>query len=362
MKTIETRVLDSLQPHPRNASLYGNEHGTYDDKLVESLVAGIWPGEIQITTGNVIISGHRRCEHAIFASIESAEVWVRTDLPEDPTSPQVLEALLQANLQRNKGNEQKLREFGLWKEVEKELAKGRRGANQYTKEDPGAKHREAKTGDARDLAAKRVGLGSGSDAEKAYKALVAADQAEASGDAVQVAKAKEVKKALEKGIKPATRKAKEVGLIETSQAKPTTKAPPAPPAAPSRLPKRPAHLKATLERETPYIKDRLLVAAQLLVEAHTIVKSESKRLRDKFTKDNLVWTTHFQEVVEFWNEAEIFGDFDALFEVDTIKTYDDALRAISQIAKRTGERVQGIRISTGCAPDPNKAHMVTSKA
>jgi hypothetical protein len=31
-------------------------------------------------------------------------------------------------------------------------AKGRRGANQYTKEDPGAKHREAKTGDARDLA------------------------------------------------------------------------------------------------------------------------------------------------------------------------------------------------------------------
>ena len=146
---------------------------------------------------------------------------------------------------------------------------------------------------------------------------------------------------------------------ETPQGQSTVEAPPA---APSRLPKRPAHLKATLERETPYIKDRLLVAAQLLVEAHTIVKSESKRLRDKFTKDNLVWTTHFQEVVEFWNEAEIFGDFDALFEVDTIKTYDDALRAISQIAKRTGERVQGIRISTGCAPDPNKAHMVISKA
>jgi hypothetical protein len=214
MKTIETRVIDALQPHPRNAALYGNDHGNYDDKLVESLLAGIWPGEIQVTTSDIIISGHRRCEHAIFANIESAEVWVRTDLPEDPASPQVLEALLQANLQRNKSNEQKLREFALWKEVEKKLAPGRKGANQYTKEGPGQNARDAKPGDARDLAAKRVGLGCGSKAEKAHKALVAADQAEASGDAEQVAKAKEVKKALEKGISAATRKATEVGLIE----------------------------------------------------------------------------------------------------------------------------------------------------
>jgi hypothetical protein len=213
MKTIEMRVLSALQPHPRNTALYGNEHGTYDDKLVESLRAGIWPGEIQVTTGNVIISGHRRCEHAIFANIESAEVWVRTDLPEDPTSPQVLEALLQANLQRNKSNEQKLREFALWKEVERELAKGRK-STLNRKSAPGEKHQEQKTGTARDLAAKRVGIGSGSDAEKAYKALMAADQAEASGDAGLMKKAKEVKIALEKGITAATRKAKETGLIE----------------------------------------------------------------------------------------------------------------------------------------------------
>ena len=213
MKTIEMRVLSALQPHPRNTALYGNEHGTYDDKLVESLRAGIWPGEIQVTTGNVIISGHRRCEHAIFANIESAEVWVRTDLPEDPTSPQVLEALLQANLQRNKSNEQKLREFALWKEVERELAKGRK-STLNRKSAPGEKHQEQKTGTARDLAAKRVGIGSGSDAEKAYKALMAADQAEASGDAGLMKKAKEVKIALEKGITAATRKATETGLIE----------------------------------------------------------------------------------------------------------------------------------------------------
>lgn len=214
MKTIEMRVLSALQPHPRNTALYGNEHGTYDDKLVESLRAGIWPGEIQVTTGNVIISGHRRCEHAIFADIEQAEVWVRTDLPDDPTCPQVLEALLQANLQRNKSNEQKLREFALWKEVEKELAKGRMQNAPSQISHPGPKDRDGKIGDARDLAAKRVGISSGSHAEKAYKALMAADQAEASGDAGLMKKAKEVKIALEKGITAATRKARETGLIE----------------------------------------------------------------------------------------------------------------------------------------------------
>ena len=214
MKTIETRVIDTLEPHPRNAALYGSDQGNFDTKLAEALSAGIWPGEIQVTTSNVIISGHRRCEHAIFANIEQAEVWVRKDLPDDPAAPEVLEALLQANLHRDKSNEQKLREFALWKEVEAELAKGRKLSGNGGAEPGGEKHHMVKQGKARDLAAKRVGIGSGSDAEKAHKALVAADQAEASGDAEQVTKAREVKKALEKGIAAATRKATEVGLVE----------------------------------------------------------------------------------------------------------------------------------------------------
>jgi hypothetical protein len=180
-KTVETRLIDDLKPHPRNAVLYGNEHEEFDEKLVASLKAGIWPGEIQVTTSNIIISGHRRCRHAIFAEIQEAKVWVRHDLPDDSAAPEVLEALLQGNLQRNKSNEQKLREFALWKEVEVEMAKARNG-NQYKKVEAGEKHRPAKTGDARDLAAERVGFKSGSDAEKALKALKAADEAELSGD------------------------------------------------------------------------------------------------------------------------------------------------------------------------------------
>ena len=170
MKTIETRVIDTLKPHPRNAALYGSEYGVYDDKLVASLKAGIWPGEIQVTRSNVIISGHRRCDHAIFAEIGEAEVWVRHDLPDDPAAPEVLEALLQGNLQRNKSKEQQLREFELWLEVEKPLAKARHGGHEIN---PGGKCRNREVGDSRDLAAKRVGLNHGATAEKALKALKA---------------------------------------------------------------------------------------------------------------------------------------------------------------------------------------------
>lgn len=71
--------------------------------------------------------------------------------------------------------------------VEKELAKGRKGKRTALVEHPGEIHRNQKQGDARDLAAKRVGFvgkegqGRGSEAEKALKALKAADAAEASG-------------------------------------------------------------------------------------------------------------------------------------------------------------------------------------
>jgi len=233
MKIIETRVIDTLKPHPRNAVLYGNEHGLYDDKLVASLKAGIWPGEIQVTTGNVIISGHRRCDHAIFAEIEEAEVWVRHDLPDDPNAHEVLEALLQANLQRNKTKEQQLREFELWLEVEKKQRKGR---NQHTKS-AGAQNVQEQPAKSRQAAAERVGLANGFRAQEALKALKAADAAEATGDAEQIDKAKLVKQELTKSLGGAVRVAREQGLIAAPKPKKakTELSAPAPESAPQAL-------------------------------------------------------------------------------------------------------------------------------
>jgi len=94
-KTIAAIALSELSPHPRNESLYGvTPPEGFDQNLINSLKKSVWPGEIQVTSSNVIISGHRRVEHCLKAGINSAQVWVRKDLPQDPKSAEVLEALL----------------------------------------------------------------------------------------------------------------------------------------------------------------------------------------------------------------------------------------------------------------------------
>ena len=360
MKTIETRVIDTLLPHPRNAALYGSDHGAYDDKLVASLKAGIWPGEIQVTRSNVIISGHRRCDHAIFAEIEEAEVWVRHDLPDDPAAPEVLEALLQGNLQRNKSKEQQLREFELWLEVEKPLARARHGGHEINR---GGIAHDCRIGKSRDLAAQRVGLNDGANAEKALKALKAADEAELSGYEQQMAKAKKVKQELAKSLGGAVRVAREQGLIAAPKPKAAQVQEPQQeqvvpaPEPKAKTPPRPEHLRQTLDTHTPYLNNRLLVAAEHLVEAHRLIKQEQNRYGNIWEKENIVFTTHFQEVVAYWNEREIFSDFARVFEDESIKTFDDVLRHMVQLFKRTSERTECIRTFTGCKPDHNKAHL-----
>jgi hypothetical protein len=376
MKTIETRVIDTLLPHPRNAALYGGKRDVYDDKMVEALKAGIWPGHIQVTTGNVIISGHRRCVHAIFAGIEEAEVWVRVDLPEDPDSPEVLEVLLQGNLRdtdRDRDNETLLREVALWKEVAAKRAAYRmlEGAKQGRetrngKVASGPKVPRPDIGRARDEAVRKVfgeGLKSGRKHDQALQALHAADAAEATGDAEQVEKAKKVKQELTKSLGGAVRVAREQGLIAAPKPKAAQVQEPqqeqvAPAPEPkAKTPPRPEHLRQTLDTHTPYLKNRLLVAAEHLVEAHRLIKQEQNRYGNIWEKENIVFTTHFQEVVAYWNERGIFSDFARVFEDESIKTFDDVLRHMVQLFKRTSERTEGIRTFTGCKPDHNKAHL-----
>jgi hypothetical protein len=87
------------------------------------------------------------------------------------------------------------------------LADGRRGKNQFSKEDPGPNGREARAGDTRDLTAQRVGLASGSKAQKAYQAMLQADAAERSQDPEVMAQDQRVKQALKRGLSASTRNA-----------------------------------------------------------------------------------------------------------------------------------------------------------
>jgi hypothetical protein len=134
---------------------------------------------------------------------------------------EVLEELLRANLQRNKSLEQKLRVFDLWKTLEGGPAKQRQSALNGKSACGNVSHKQ-RTGRARDLAAERVGLGDGSGAERALKALRVAEEAERSGDNDLVAKGHQVRQALnDRGLNAATRKVRDLGLLPP--AKPRTR-------------------------------------------------------------------------------------------------------------------------------------------
>lgn len=162
-----------LKPHPRNASLYGEDESVSD--LVELIGNSNWLKPLVITPDFIIISGHRRWKAALGLGWLSIPVIVR----EFKDALAELEALLLENATREKTIEQKVREAALWKEIEQESAKQRQGTRRDIQENfPGSCEQ---FGQSREHVAKRVGLGSGKTYQKAAKVVEEIDKAVSSG-------------------------------------------------------------------------------------------------------------------------------------------------------------------------------------
>lgn len=162
-----------LKPHPRNASLYGEDESVSD--LVELIGNSNWLKPLVITPDFTIISGHRRWKVALQLGWLSIPVIVR----EFKDAIAELEALLLENATREKTIEQKVREAALWKEIEQESAKLRQGTRRDIQENfPGCCEQ---FGQSRDHVASRVGLGSGKTYQKAAIVVEEIDKAVSSG-------------------------------------------------------------------------------------------------------------------------------------------------------------------------------------
>ncbi|MEH1821511.1 MAG: ParB/RepB/Spo0J family partition protein [Nostoc sp.] len=159
--SIEWIPIELLDPHPINSQIYGeNEDVT---ALAESIAKN---GLQEIFTlspnGNRfrVIHGHRRrlaCQKVGIKTVPSI-------VKNFSTTEDELAALLSGNEYREKSIEQKSREYLVWLEIEKERAKSRQGR-------PGEGE-----GTVRDIIAKRVGLGSGVNAEHAMACVKALDE------------------------------------------------------------------------------------------------------------------------------------------------------------------------------------------
>lgn len=167
MNTMEMKVAD-LKPHPKNEEIYGASEDVSD--LVEKIKKSGRVHTMTVNSKGVVLAGHRRLKACIELGIET----VKAEILDFDTPEEEIEFIVLDNHQREKTVEQKAKEARTLKEVETKLAEKRMksGVNQYTKSSPvpNSAHPSEK-GKARDFVAKKVGLRSGHEVDRAIMAV-----------------------------------------------------------------------------------------------------------------------------------------------------------------------------------------------
>jgi hypothetical protein len=188
-----------LKNHAVNIEIYGTQ--SLDDDMLASVKEFGVIEPIRATKDRVMLSGHRRRQHAIVAKCETVPVLMAQHAISDVE--QVIE-IVESNRQREKTMEMKAREYARLSEAKAEQARKRQA---HGKTAPGKtlgeKFPEASNGRAKDAAAKEVGL-SRPTAEKAAEVVKVIDEAKAKGD---TQKADELREKLNTGTVAAAHRA-----------------------------------------------------------------------------------------------------------------------------------------------------------
>jgi DNA modification methylase/ParB-like chromosome segregation protein Spo0J len=209
MNEIKNIDIDQLVPHPLNSKIY--QVGNIDE-LAGDIKQSEWIKPLTVTPKDdayLIVSGHRRHQAGLSLGLDVMPCEV-VELTEDW---QILERLLLENQYREKGNETRLREYPYKKEVA--AARARLRMLDGVKIDPKENFPEGSKGQARDEAAKEVGIGSGKTAETGRKVIEKSDELREAGEYV---KADLLIAAVNKSISGAANLLKIVDDLEEDQA------------------------------------------------------------------------------------------------------------------------------------------------
>ena len=196
--------IGDLAPHPLNAQIYGEE---VDASFVNAVKRNGIYTPLLITRGKKIISGNRRFAAAKQAGIREVPV-VEFD---SNNQLDIREAIVAANRQREKTNEQMGREFKVLMQVETERARSRmKGVEKFPQD---------MQGKARDLAAVKLGV-SGKTGEHAAAVVDKIDQLNAEGKS---ADAEDIKRKLNKSVNGAYNRVAVLNLRKRREAAPEQK-------------------------------------------------------------------------------------------------------------------------------------------
>jgi ParB-like chromosome segregation protein Spo0J len=200
---VETRKVADLKPHPENARVYGDGA---DAELVVSIRGRGILVPLLVSWDDRVIAGHRRLDAAKQAGLADVPVTVFPSRDE----LDIKEALVHANRQRVKTNEQLGREAALLLAVEKERAKqrqqqaGRQHGRGTKVVEPIPQPIDA--GKSRDRVGEALGV-SGKTAERAAVVVETIDALSSAGQADEAARLRRILNA--RGIEPAYRQSRQ---------------------------------------------------------------------------------------------------------------------------------------------------------
>lgn len=199
--------VSDLKPHPKNEEIYGHNEEISD--LVEKIKRSGQVHTLVVTSKGVVLAGHRRLRACKELGIEEVDVEVIDfDTPE-----QEVEYLIDNNATREKSNEQKAREAVVLKQTLSVLAEKRKksklkqnrsvnnssdvATHQGATDVPNLAHRnnlstdtpilvergeeDSATGKTREVIAKKVGLRSGHEVDRAIKTIETVDELKKEG-------------------------------------------------------------------------------------------------------------------------------------------------------------------------------------
>ena len=174
---MEKRKISELKPHPKNVEIYGYNEDISD--LVEKISRSHRVHTMVINSDGYILAGHRRHRVCLQLGIKEVDVEIR-----DFNSPEEeIEFIIDDNATRDKTVEQKSREAKELKRIEKPLAIkrmaiGGKGGFKGTANSPYLIEQieQVDQGETRDIVARKVGLRSGREAERAITTVEIIDK------------------------------------------------------------------------------------------------------------------------------------------------------------------------------------------
>lgn len=186
--------ISDLKPHPKNEEIYGHNEDISD--LLEKIKRSGQVHTLVVTSNGVVLAGHRRLRACKELGIEEVDVEVIDfDTPE-----QEVEYLIDNNATREKSDEQKAREAIVLKQTLSILAEKRKKSklkqNRSTNNSSEAAIQPVSTdvpilapreggdfvtGKTREVIAKKVGLKSGHEVDRAIKTIETVDELKKEG-------------------------------------------------------------------------------------------------------------------------------------------------------------------------------------